>query len=201
MISIGIGAFIIGYLLGSIPFAVIISRFYGVDIFKVGSGNAGATNVKRTIGKTAGNLCFFLDLLKGLLSAGWVQLIPSNTGALFTLSTVGLVAAIIGHRFSVFLKFQGGKGVATTMGGLIIIMPISLLIGISIWGLVFFLSRHVFLASLLFALSLPFSTFFLNKPDVYTILALGLTLFLIFSHWSNISRFLKGKETHFGKKD
>lgn len=138
MISIGIGAFIIGYLLGSIPFAVIISRFYGVDIFKVGSGNAGATNVKRTIGKTAGNLCFFLDLLKGLLSAGWVQLIPSNTGALFTLSTVGLVAAIIGHRFSVFLKFQGGKGVATTMGGLIIIMPISLLIGISIWGLVFF---------------------------------------------------------------
>ena len=96
---------LVGYLLGSIGFAVIIARSQGIDIFKEGSGNPGATNVKRLLGAKFGNAVFVLDALKGLIAAGWPLLFFAD----IRLAVIGLIAAILGHSFSVFLKFRGGN--------------------------------------------------------------------------------------------
>ena len=111
-----------GYLLGAIPFGVIIARSKGVDIFKFGSGNPGATNVKRACGKAAGNLCFILDALKGFIAV----MLPSLSlyfgadvaDSEVMLKIAALIAAIIGHMYPVFTGFRGGKGVSVTIGGL-----------------------------------------------------------------------------------
>lgn len=185
-----------GYLLGSISFAVLVSKRQGVDIFAEGSGNPGATNVKRILGAKWGNIVFALDALKGLLAAGWPILILSD----LRLAVIALIAAIIGHSFSVFLKFRGGKGVATTMGGLLAIMPLSLLIGLLVWVVVFYLSKFVALASIIFAFSLPISALNLYGPaDPRFTLSLMLCVLIFFRHRSNLSRLLQGKENSFKK--
>lgn len=193
---------IVGYLLGSISFAVIVAKRKGVDIFKEGSGNPGATNVKRVLGGKLGNTVFALDALKGMAAAGWPLLAFAGAGDLgVRLGIIGLVAAIIGHSYSVFLKFRGGKGVATTMGGLLAIMPVVLLIGLLLWLICFALTRVVALASILFALSLPASAYFLyylERPgDPRFTLGLLLGLLIAVRHRSNISRILRGKENSF----
>jgi glycerol-3-phosphate acyltransferase PlsY len=174
----------------------MVSKRQGVDIFKEGSGNPGATNVKRILGAKWGNLVFALDALKGLLAAGWPILILGE----LRLAVIGLVAAILGHSFSVFLKFRGGKGVATTMGGLLAIMPLSLLIGLGAWFLVFFTTKIVALASILFAFSLPISALNLYGPaDPRFTLSLMLCILIFFRHRSNLRRLLQGKENRFKK--
>lgn len=189
---------LIGYLLGSISFAVIIAKRQGVDIFKEGSGNPGATNVKRVLGSKLGNLVFTLDALKGLIAAGWPILVFTEND--LRLAVIALVAAILGHSFSVFLKFRGGKGVATTMGGLLAIMPLSLLIGLLTWVIVFYTTRVVALASILFAFSLPLSAFNLyGQADPRFTLSMMLCLLIFFRHRSNLGRLLKGKENSFKK--
>lgn len=187
---------VVGYLLGSISFAVIVAKRKGVDIFKEGSGNPGATNVKRVLGSKAGNTVFALDALKGLVAAGWPILLLSE----LRLAVIGLIAAIIGHSFSVFLKFRGGKGVATTMGGLLAIMPLTLLVGLAAWLLVYYTTKLVALASILFAFSLPLSAFYLyGQTDPRFTLSLMLCILIIFRHRSNMRRMLQGKENSFKK--
>lgn len=187
---------IAGYLIGSISFAVLISRRQGVDIFTEGSGNPGATNVKRVLGSKWGNAVFALDALKGLVAAGWPILVFSE----IRLAVIGLIAAIIGHSFSVFLKFRGGKGVATTMGGLLAIMPMSLVIGLLAWVAVFYATKLVALASILFAFSLPASAFYLyGQSDPRFTLSMMLCILIVFRHRSNIRRLLQGKENSFKK--
>jgi len=189
---------IIGYLLGSISFAVIISKRQGVDIFKQGSGNPGATNVKRVLGSKWGNLVFVLDALKGLVAAGWPLVVFSENG--LRLAVIALIAAIIGHSFSVFLKFRGGKGVATTMGGLLAIMPVTLLIGLLVWVFAFYSTKFVALASILFAFSLPISAVNLyGSSDPRFTLSMMLCVLIFFRHRSNLRRMLKGKENSFKK--
>ena len=137
-----------GYLLGAIPFAVIIARFCGVNIFKVGSGNPGATNVKRSCGKWAGNICFILDAAKGFLATFWVfhsEFFGIQLSDPQSLCYVGLVSAIIGHSFSVFIKFRGGKGVATSIGGLLAVMWAAILIALIVWLVVFYSTRYCLL--------------------------------------------------------
>ena len=188
----------VGYLLGSISFAVLIAKSQGVDIFKEGSGNPGATNVKRMLGSKWGNTVFALDALKGLVAAGWPILFLGEHG--LELGIIGLVAAIVGHSFSVFLKFRGGKGVATTMGGLLAIMPLGLLIGLLVWLVCFYTTKVVALASILFALSLPISAYFLNGlGDPRLTLGFLLGVLIIVRHRSNISRMLSGSENSFKK--
>lgn len=188
----------IGYLLGSISFAVIISKRHGVDIFKAGSGNPGATNVKRVLGSKWGNLVFVLDALKGLVAAGWPLVVFPENG--LRLAVIALIAAIIGHSFSVFLKFRGGKGVATTMGGLLAIMPITLLIGLLVWVVAFYSTKFVALASILFAFSLPISAVNLyGSSDPRFTLSMMLCVLIFFRHRSNLRRMLKGKENSFKK--
>lgn len=190
---------VVGYLLGSISFAVIVSKRQGVDIFTAGSGNPGATNVKRTLGSKWGNLVFALDALKGLVAAGWPRLFFEDAIGL-KLGIIGLVAAIIGHSFSVFFKFRGGKGVATTMGGLLAIMPPCLAIGLLVWGVVFYLSKFVALASIIFAFSLPISALNLyGSADPRFTLSLMLCVLIFFRHRSNLNRLLQGKENRFKK--
>ncbi len=194
---------LVGYILGAIPFAVIIASFYGVDILKQGSGNPGATNVKRVCGKFAGNLCFVLDALKGFLAAFWPTQawrfgISFDAGALTWLCLVGLAAAIIGHSFSIFLKFKGGKGVSVAVGGLAAVMLWPIIIGLIVWLAVFYSTRYVSLASIAMAVSLPVSSAFLDGfPSVNAYFALALMVLIIFRHRSNIVRLLKGKENRF----
>lgn len=186
---------LIGYLLGSISFAVIISRSQGVDIFKEGSGNPGATNVKRTVGKKWGNLTFGLDALKGFIAAGWPLIAYAGDQRL---AVIGLIAAILGHSFSVFLKFRGGKGVATSIGGLLALMWIVLLIGLAVWVVIYYSTKMVALASILFAISLPIASYFMygvQDPRFY--LGLVLAVIIVVRHRSNMTRMFAGKENKF----
>ncbi|MGC6455777.1 MAG: glycerol-3-phosphate 1-O-acyltransferase PlsY [Coraliomargaritaceae bacterium] len=192
----GLSVVVIGYLIGSVSFSVIIARHLGVNIFAVGSGNPGATNVKRVLGAKWGNTVFILDAWKGLVAAGWPLLFFD--GGEIKLAILGLLASLAGHSYSVFLKFRGGKGVATTMGGLLAIMPVALFVGLLVWLAIYYASRVVALASILFALSLPISSAWLySSADSRFIFGCVLCLLIIFRHKSNISRLLQGKENSF----
>jgi glycerol-3-phosphate acyltransferase PlsY len=148
--------FLMGYIIGSVPFAVLIAKTQGVDILSQDSGNSGATNVKRVLGKKYGNLISCLDFLKGLLPVSiaktYFQVHPDLANSTCAALLAGLV---FGHSFSLFLKFRGGKGVATTVSGLTILMPSVTLLGVILWYSVFTITRFVSLAFLCFALSLP----------------------------------------------
>lgn len=192
---------LVGYILGSISFAVIISKFYGINILKAGSGSPGATNVKRVVGKTPGNVVFLLDFLKGTIATAWPLLfLDLGENLSFYLSLTGLVAAVLGHNFSLFLKFRGGKGIATTMGGILILMPWALLIGVIIWLIIFYSTRYVSLASILFGLSLPISTLFFQASNPQIALSLLLAILILIRHQPNIKRLLKGTESRFTKE-
>ena len=185
---------IIGYFLGAISFAVIIARSKGVDIFKEGSGNPGATNVKRILGKKWGYTVFALDALKGFTAARLPLMFYDDD----RLAVIGLIAAILGHSFSVFLKFRGGKGVATTIGGLLALMCPVVLVGLFVWLIIFYTKKIVALASIFFAVSLPLSAYFIygtEEPRFY--LSAVLALFIVVRHRSNIIRIFSGNENKF----
>lgn len=187
----------VGYLIGALPFGYLVAKAHGVDILKEGSGNPGATNVKRMVGKRAGNAVFLLDFLKGAVATGWPLLLTMEGDSAIIAAIAGLIAAILGHSFSVFLKGRGGKGVATTMGGLIVLMPLVVAVGLLVWVVTFFASRYVSLASILFAVSLPVSNYFLANPPILIYLSLGLALLIVVRHRSNIQRLLNGTENRF----
>lgn len=212
-------ALVVGYFLGAIPFAVIVAKRYGVDILKAGSGNPGATNVKRTCGKFAGNLVFILDMLKGFIAAFWPwalmnTLMPTDPAAaeiwphaIAIAQLCGFAGALLGHCFSIFLKFKGGKGVSTTIGGLLGAMPIAVLVGILVWVAVYFPTRIVAVASMVFGLSLPLTSMVLAKffpalgyTGIHVGFCLVVAIFIIIMHRSNIVRLLRGEENSFAKK-
>ncbi|MFP4166152.1 MAG: glycerol-3-phosphate 1-O-acyltransferase PlsY [Opitutales bacterium] len=191
---------LVGYLIGSISFAVLVARARGVDVFTTGSGNPGATNVRRSLGPALGNTVFVLDALKGAVAAAWpLLLLDGSDNSVLQLAIISLVAAIIGHSYSIFLRFRGGKGVATTMGGLLVVMPWALLIGLVVWLAVFYLSRIVALASVFFALSLPIAAWWVygGSEDIRFQLGVLLTLLIVLRHRSNFVRLLQGKENRF----
>ena len=188
-----------GYLIGSVSFAVLMAKARGIDIFTAGSGNPGATNVLRVLGKPYGYTCFALDALKGtgavLVGKGLALqggLDPQALGIL------GLLGAILGHSYSVFLKFRGGKGVATTVGGLFALMPPVMLVGALLWGVVFLLSRYVSLASIVLAVSLPVSALLLRLDLLSFLLCVLLAAIIVVRHRANIRRLLDGTENRSG---
>ena len=197
-----IWALLIGYFLGSINFAVLVAKYKGLDLFSLGSGNPGATNAKRTMGAFWGNTVFLLDFSKGYLAVSLTQSILGLEGFNYDLlGILGLLGAILGHSFSIFLKFRGGKGVATTMGGLLALMPWVLVLGIVAWLIVFFSTRVVAMASIVFAISLPINFYFLHDlPDVRWIFCIVLAILIVVRHYSNIQRLLSGKEHDFSQK-
>lgn len=194
-------AILVGYLVGSISFAVLLAKARGIDIFGVGSGNPGATNVLRILGKKYGYTCFILDALKGvaavLIGTGLALQAGLDAQAM---GIAGLFGAILGHSFSVFLKFRGGKGVATTVGGLFALMPPVMLVGAVAWLVVFFIWRYVSLASIVLGISLPLAAWFLGESRLGTGLCLLLAVLIIVRHRSNIQRLLAGTENRAGGK-
>ena len=194
---------LLGYLLGSVNFAVIVARRRGVDILKAGSGNPGATNVKRVLGKGPGNLVFALDALKGAAGAWLPALAVAAAGAeaapAFAAQAAGFVGVLLGHCFSCFLGFRGGKGVASTIGGLLVLLPVPVLIGAALWAAVFLATRYVSLASLALGLSLPVSCWLLAYAPAEFGFAAALAAFNVWTHRANIGRLLAGTENRFAK--
>ncbi|MDR1497059.1 MAG: glycerol-3-phosphate 1-O-acyltransferase PlsY [Puniceicoccales bacterium] len=193
-----------GYLLGAIPFAVIVARRHGVDILKAGSGNPGATNVRRVCGNKAGNLVFALDTFKGIVSSSWPLLVGdsfADADSILYAQLAGFAGAVIGHCFSVFLRFKGGKGVSVSVGGLCGVLPPCLAVAGTIWLAVYFLTRYVSLGSLMAGFSLPVTAaIFWGIADVRFWLCAGVALFIAITHRSNIVRLLRGGEHRFEKK-
>ena len=188
----------LSYLLGSIPFGFLISRFKGVDLRKAGSGNIGATNVFRVIGKSWGLLCFALDFAKGLAAAALLPTLLLSE----PLANAGLIAgaaAIAGHNWPVWLKFKGGKGIATSAGVLSAVAPWALLCGLIVWILCMVLSRMVSLSSILAALAVAVGGWIFYPSEPWTLAILtALALIAIWRHRTNIQRILKGEEHRFG---
>ncbi len=197
-------AAVIGYVLGALPFGYLVARAHGVNIFKEGSGNPGATNVKRVLGdkfgakgKRAGNFVFVLDALKGAAATGWPLFL--NTPHTDVLALIGVVAAVVGHSFSVFTGFKGGKGVATAAGGLVVLMPVACLIAGGVWVLTFFATRYVSLGSILAAAAVIVAAWVMSYHVAIATVATVLASFVIIRHHANIRRLLNGTESRFGK--
>lgn len=183
-------AIIIGYLAGSIPSSFLVGKVFGkVDLRKVGSGNLGTTNVIRTLGLKYGLLAYALDMLKGLVP---VLLIKHFWG--FDYAVWAGVAAIIGHCYSIFLSFQGGKGVAVSSGVLFAIDPIMAVILIAFQLIIAFTTRYMGLASILNALVFPLVAYMKRGVDALLYAAIVITPFVIFQHRMNIKRMLEGTE-------
>lgn len=197
----------LGYLLGALPFGYLVARMHGVDIFRVGSGNPGATNVKRVLGerfgakgKRAGNVVFVLDALKGAVAAAWPLLPFLAAPDARMMGLVGVIAAVLGHSFSVFTKFKGGKGVATAAGGLVMLIPLACGIGAGVWVLTFLFTRYVSLGSILAAVAVPAASWLQGNSLALNLVATALGLFVILRHRENLRRLLNGTENKFAKK-
>jgi acyl phosphate:glycerol-3-phosphate acyltransferase len=197
-------ALLASYLLGSIPTAYLFGKaLKGIDIRKVGSGNVGATNALRVLGKSAGITVLFLDILKGLIAvtllANFFVLKPVLWQEQNLRIFMGL-CCICGHNWTIFLQFKGGKGIATSFGvllGLAMKVPgLNIVVGLIIlsWFLVFFTFRMVSLASITAALTLPIYCFFFKLPFLLIGLGLFLCIFVIIRHKSNLVRIFQGKE-------
>ena len=197
------GLLLIAYLIGAIPTAVIAGKLLrGIDIRKEGSGNAGATNVWRVLGWKAGVIVLAIDLGKGILAASVIPLIPFGSISIDPLLVPILcgLAAVIGHVFPIYTGFRGGKGVATAAGMLLAVAPIPVGIAVGAFGLTLLLFGRVSLGSLVGALSVPLTIALLNCYTAlhYHPLLLALTsalaLFIIITHWGNITRLIRGTE-------
>lgn len=195
----------VGYLLGSLPFGYLVARAKGVNIFEVGSKNPGATNVRRVLGNGPGNVVLFLDALKGAVAAGWPlalawiqhrERVPMDEVA----AIVGIVGAMLGHSYSCFTKFKGGKGVATGAGGFLVVFPIGMVIAFALWGTTVLLTRYVSLASMLGAVSLPVTAIIMQRATVLISVSAVIALFVILRHRANISRLIAGTESKVGRK-
>ena len=199
----------LAYLLGGIPFALLLGRLRGVDIRRIGSGNIGATNLTRALGKPWGITAFILDFLKGLAPVLLFQLVPwPPRGQESELSQVHVqilcgLAAILGHVFSVWAKFKGGKGVATSAGVFIGLAPVAVLLGLGVWLVVVFATRIVSLASIAAAVALPFVVW-LGPGEAsgsLLIFAVALGIFVVWAHRSNVGRLMRGEEKRFSRAD
>ncbi|OUU28995.1 MAG: acyl-phosphate glycerol 3-phosphate acyltransferase [Verrucomicrobia bacterium TMED44] len=202
-----VSVIIVGYLLGSIPFGVLVAKKMGVDIYSVGSGNPGATNVLRSVGKAAGYSVFILDFLKGILATVWFKIGLVAFSGDPSLALWALPAAVLGHTYPIFSNFKGGKGVATAMGGLLGVMPGCLLIGLVSWFVIFITTRYVAVASIGFGLSLPVCSMVAygsaetkDGQLAKVLLALLIMGWIVWRHRANLQRLRDGTENRFERK-
>lgn len=188
-------ALVIGaYLLGSVPFALVVGKgIYHVDVREGGSGNIGTTNVFRVLGKKAGVMVFAGDLLKGFSPVFLAtRLIDSENAALVSVLVAG--AAIAGHTWSIFLRGKGGKGVATGGGTIIALMPLLFILAFAIFWIVLLAGRFVSVASLCAAVSLSVAVIATDQPTAYMVFTILGTAVIFYAHRSNLRRLIKGKE-------
>ena len=183
-------AFIGSYILGSIPFGYVVGKVKGHDIRKEGSGNIGSTNVFRVVGKKEGIFVFILDFLKGCLPVLYFTDISVLAGIL------ALLGAIAGHMTTPFLKFKGGKGVATGFGGVIALMPLPAVLAFGIWVMLVAISRRVSIGSLGAAISLPIFYFYIENPMIKIVLyfSILIAVLVIITHRKNIKKLIRKEE-------
>ncbi len=203
-------ATIAAYLLGSVPFGVIIARAHGKNLRSIGSGNIGATNVSRALGRRWAYLCFLLDVLKGLvpmLVAGTLIEVPSPSPSLFSLWLAVGCAAILGHIFPIYLKFKGGKGVATSLGVALGLWPyytICAALAFVIWAAAVLLWRYISLASIAASIAFPVALILAivltpawDFANLWPLLAaaIAIPVMVIVRHRENIKRLIAGTES------
>jgi len=198
------------YLLGSIPFGYLAGRIAGIDIRTVGSGNVGATNVVRTLGKTYGYPVFALDFAKGFAAVKISMLIAAaaapppgwNSPEIFGI--IAAVSSVLGHSYPVWLRFKGGKGVATSAGAIFALTPIGGLIALGIWIVIFWLTRYVSVASVTAALVLPLVILVISwrnqSAKAIFYFSVCAAAVVIWRHRSNLSRLMHGTEPRFTRK-
>jgi len=199
---------VVGYLLGSLPFGYLVARAKGVNIFDVGSKNPGATNVRRVLGHGPGNLVMFFDVAKGALAVGWIPFVLSldgpacacGVGRIELAKVTGLIAAMLGHSFSCFTNFRGGKGVATAGGGYLVFFPYGAAAALGIWAVVLAAGRYVSLASMFAGATLPFAAYYTHQSPLVTGVSAAVAVFIIVRHRANISRLLAGTENKIGQQ-
>lgn len=198
---------LIAYLFGSIPTGFLVARTRGVDIRTVGSGNIGATNVFRILGKPAGIFVLLVDALKGWVPVFFVAKLmatlfypAADQTAIDWFKIVAGVCAILGHNYTCWLNFKGGKGIATSAGMLVALVPVPLLIILGIWIAVFAVSRYVSLASICAATALPFAALLVGDSLTIIIVTALLAALAIYKHKANIKRLLDGTENRINLK-
>jgi glycerol-3-phosphate acyltransferase PlsY len=194
---------LIAYLLGSIPSAVLVSKhFFGIDIREHGSGNAGATNTFRVLGKNAGVLVMIADILKGFLAVKLSLLsnyswLPTPTEPFVNLQIVLGLAAVIGHIFPVFAAFRGGKGIATLFGMILGIQPLVAVSLVGVFILMLMVTRYVSLSSISASIAFPLLILIIFKePELsYQIFAIATAILVVLTHHKNIGRLINGNES------
>lgn len=191
----------LSYLAGSIPSAYLLGRLKGIDIRQHGSRNVGATNAIRVLGKGLGILTLVMDMGKGLLAVCVIAPLFS----LHLKNSSGLqlacgIASICGHNWTCFLKFKGGKGVATSAGVFLGLAPLVTLCLTIVWVITAFLTRYVSVASIVASMALPIFLFIFNKPTSWVLAGLFLSWVSIWKHFGNIKRLLNGTENKIGRK-
>jgi acyl phosphate:glycerol-3-phosphate acyltransferase len=196
---------IVGYLLGSIPTGFLVAKARGIDIRTVGSKNMGATNVFRTLGKGPGIFVLLVDALKGFAASAWVA---DGLLHLFNLANpdpqtnhiVAGIAAVLGHNYTCWLQFKGGKGIATTAGVFLALAPPGVGIAIGVWIIAFAATRYVSIASILAAIVLPAAVWLTQPNMAVRVLAIILALLAIYKHKANIQRLKSGTENRINFK-
>ena len=208
--------FLLSYFCGAVPFGYLMGKLRGVDLREHGSKNIGATNAVRVLGKKWGLPVFFLDFFKGYLPVCWATAFFLPFGGQFPLSyalvlVLCAISAVLGHTFTCWLKFKGGKGVATAGGVILALFPLAGSLLLLVWVVVFLISRYVSLASICAAFVFPFlvlyaKNYFSSEPTpqgaiVYVGFSLLVAFLIIIKHKSNMSRLLQGTESRaFTKK-
>lgn len=188
----------VSYLLGAVPTSYIVGRVArGIDLREHGSGNLGATNAFRVLGWRLALPVLVFDVFKGWLPT---YLFPTLDNAGPPWAFAYGVAAIVGHVYSVFVRFRGGKGVATSAGVFLALAPVAVGVGLAIWLAIVFTTRIVSLASIIAAVALPLTVYALHGPTTVFWVSAGLAAFVIYAHRSNIRRLLKGEEHRFGRR-
>jgi glycerol-3-phosphate acyltransferase PlsY len=197
----------VAYLLGSIPVGYLLMRFFlHKDVRSVGSGNIGATNVLRSGGKGLGAATFLIDCLKGCTAVyvgGILGVMLAPTAELRTMQALAALSAVLGHISPVWLRFKGGKGVATGFGVFLVAAPTSALAAISVFILILLLTRYVSLASILGAASFPLFAWMLvrgDRPPFFIAVQFAVSLLIIAKHHQNIRRLLAGTESRIGAR-
>lgn len=196
------------YFMGAVPTGFLVGKARGIDIRAVGSGNIGATNVFRILGKRAGVMVLLVDALKGFLAvrlvAPWVigGLLPADSweSSMDVGALLAAGCAILGHNYTCWLRFKGGKGIATSAGVLVALVPGPLLVILAVWVVVFALSRYVSLASICASFTLPFATAILGYSLTRILVTAAMAVLAIYKHKANIRRLLEGTENRFGGK-
>jgi glycerol-3-phosphate acyltransferase PlsY len=198
------------YLLGSVPFGFLVAKAKGVDIRSVGSGNIGATNAMRVLGKPAGIFVLLMDVLKGFAACAWIpdfllyhwpfkyEFSPEQ---ILLLHVIAGICAVLGHNYTCWLKFKGGKGIATTAGVYLALAPWAVLVALVVFILAVLVTKYVSAGSISAAIALPVTVWIMSPQNLFLgIVTTALGALAVYKHKSNIQRLMAGTENRLGKK-